>query len=678
MNNSNYDVSQEFDNRLTENTKALSEEFLLNFYRNALSLTEEEKHGKKVYRVFIGRRSFVTACLYIKHHEEQIDHQIINSVYSDGGLRVLAKNLADELYQAKQNNDISLIIKWMEQSIFLYDDVLIYGRALGSLLAAAEEIFADRYLELSGFEGNPKRLRDIFLRFIKIKTAVKNSQPNLLRVRYWQCLMDEEIKETQPNKWRCFSYDIAERIYHSDIPNAAFIPAICFSGDNYISNYIKDRFIYCGDNGMLKDFQHTTNKYNDRSLDTFIRLLSSGNSIKAFLTVRCTQQYIIPFVFLPVLGRNSFTRLETNIIKRLNTINPELAIIAQKKCEQWKGIPKLNMMYIELLTMILSISLLRSFLDEIGVSVDSFTKDSKEFLVKHTTYNVMMCNYAHDDDVKRLLSVLFDFQSQDFFSVSELVEIIEDSLAYDEVITNDLFAISNNIMIKNKEAKVLNKIERVIFSCGIESEKAVYDLLNGSLSPSNDSIQYFSFPSNNTMNNTLHNIYSHPNSWVSKSASCYTIITILLQMMDAGCFSITVGEEDDQYIQCLKAGEYSLCTITSRFAPFFPILREIENRCLRQKLDPKKYFYGEFIDFLNRYPKCEDLDELDKKILDSYSTFKKQIYYDMVKKLLNSGQHCDDYMFLIEKFFEKYPKKVSVDKYEQYCKYLYHTVMYKG
>ena len=56
----------------------------------------------------------------------------------------------------------------------MYDDILIHGRTIAGLLSTAEEVFANRYLELrrknpeKGKDYSASELYDIFLSFIHI------------------------------------------------------------------------------------------------------------------------------------------------------------------------------------------------------------------------------------------------------------------------------------------------------------------------------------------------------------------------------------------------------------------------------------------------------------------------------------------------------------------------------
>ena len=114
------------------------------FYERALSSNWNEQQEKKVYRVFIGRRSFVKACMYIRDHH--IDEEICETVFSDIGFRVLVAKLGRYLAHAVVHRQIDQFFK---NRIFLYDDILIHGRALSGLLSAAEEIFITAFREAS-------------------------------------------------------------------------------------------------------------------------------------------------------------------------------------------------------------------------------------------------------------------------------------------------------------------------------------------------------------------------------------------------------------------------------------------------------------------------------------------------------------------------------------------------
>lgn len=660
------------------NNERSSVDELSSFYRDAFEPLRSERLGEcRVYRVFIGRRSFVQACSYVKEHADEIESSVLNTVYSDGGLRILAYKMAEELYNVHVSGDENMLYWWNCQRIILYDDILIYGRALGGLLSAVEEIFADRYLELSGSKENHEQLYDWFLPLISIKTAYKNSRPNLLKIRYRSRLVLQAMRVCEPAEWRRISYEIASRVYRSDVPNAVFIPAIRFDADSEAVSEIREDFLRNQTGGALQNYRYTSNRYNRRKLDTYISCVSSEGKLRAILTLRCTKDYIIPFVFLPSLSESSFSEIEHEIMNRLRKSSAVALNALKAKAQEWRNIDKLNVMYIELINMILGVSLLRSFLDHIkSNSLLMWDMSNEDDINRYTTYQMMMCNYAHDKEVSILLKHLFDFTVPPCFTLEELSGLFVDTLQPNEYIIDDsMIRTSKNLEKVTDVSRVVNKLEKVVFSYGIESEKNAFNLMTGSLSPSYDSIQYFSFPLNNTLSNTLHDIYKNRISWIHDKASVYDIVSYLLQMMDSGCFSLTVGESRDSYLQCLKTGEQSLNTITYRYAMFLPLMNEIVLRCYRQNDFSAKGIYDEFNTFLNKAPYSDRLDEMDKQIVGLYKAIKNQLF-DLVNKIVSAGQSCSDYFFLTDIRMKERPMSMKPDEYYNYCSYLYHQVMY--
>ena len=122
--------------------------------------------------------------------------------------------------------------------IILFDDILIHGRALGGLLSEAEDIFADTFLSVSKNSCRRREeLYDVFLKRIVIRTAFRNSNPNLLRLRYKSRIIPED-NLYEPSEWRWFGYEIAESVYQAEVPNAAFVPAVLLDG-RYMRGRIK-------------------------------------------------------------------------------------------------------------------------------------------------------------------------------------------------------------------------------------------------------------------------------------------------------------------------------------------------------------------------------------------------------------------------------------------------------
>ena len=106
-------------------------------------------------------------------------------------------------------------------------------------------------------------LKNIFLDSISIKTEFVNLQPSLLSERYKDCLLANEDNYLQADQWRERSYYYSKTIFESDIPNAAFIPAIAM--ENLCAREdLHNAFI--SRSNKLDGFEFKNSEYKRRSL----------------------------------------------------------------------------------------------------------------------------------------------------------------------------------------------------------------------------------------------------------------------------------------------------------------------------------------------------------------------------------------------------------------------------
>ena len=646
------------------------------FYKDSLSPRFREGEGLTFYRVFVGRRCFVSAGKFIEKYN--VNNDIVNTVYSDGGMRILAKTLAEQYY----NDSIASPEhpKLLSTFIFLYDDILIHGRALGGLLSRSEEIFAETFLSLAGAgcQLTPEQLYDIFLNRVFITTAFRNTYPNLLKARYKKRLVENEENTYEPSLWRKYSYEIADTLYRSDMPNAAFIPAIKL--ENAKANKdIQNHYWNSKGIGKLNGFEFTWNYYKQRTLVTFMSLLTADECLNAVMTIRMTEKYIIPFIFLPPLNRKQYVFLTEELTDRMTTRlrRKRLSSVLTDYQREWDR-PKLNMMYAELLNLILSVTLLRSFMEEIDY--DLFEKQltggaRRGFLTNRTTFRLMLCNYAHEPRIRELIFVLLDPNAPTLFTIKELKSLLltctsKGSPLYsgiDTITTKPLYTISD---------KTAAHIERVPFDYGIESEAESYHLLSGTLAPSSDSLQYFSFPVQNTVSDFLRGIYHSRITKIRKQLSLYDAFAYILQMMDDGCLALTVGaEKEEDHIQCLKACENSLNTLPYVYAEYLPLLDEIERRCRRQGVTTLRAFYDEFNHFINTYKDRRMTKNVRSSYFDAIIPIRLRLTY-MMYLILASGQHAADYLFLVDKKFKENDIRMSAEDLIDYIRRVFYNFSY--
>lgn len=641
------------------------------FLKNSISDEYCEKQfgynipEENIHRVFIGRRSFVSICKYID--ENEVNREILKTIYSDVGIRVAVKELAKKFFDFTKNSNEKNIAQFPYR-IVIFDDILIYGRTLGGLLSACEEIFADTYFLLEKYSSNYSReeLYNIFLSFVKIDTVLKNKSSSLLKTRYQKCIIPRD-NYCEPKEWRKISYEIAESTFYADIPNAAFIPALKFMESFSKADFAK-AFAECQSKGLLSDFKMIKNNYRGRKLDSYIAVFSENDTLKFVFTVRCTEKYIIPFVFLPALNDSQYDRIMETLFRKYPLFKNEL----KYRRREWSS-PQLNIIYTELINMIVTTVFLRAFLAEFGSNVNL------KSILANTTANIMEYNYAHDREIKSLLESLLNYEKVPLCSLSEMKKLLSDTIGLRKYIFKGISDITLNDKY-DKSVKFIQRTERrfekAVFDYGITSEKSAYNMMKNFFSPNYSSMSYFSLPSKNLIGNILQKIYSYEDSWVRRTISLNNTFAYLLQMMDSGCMSLTVGKNDGEYIQCLKTGEQSLNMLIYRYAQYLPLLNEIQWRCKRQGRNTPEGLYYEFNYFFDSCHAYGEKNHANTKDIESIrDEFRLYLIY-IVCQLYNSGQSCEDYMYLVDKKLADLNVSISPKEYIQSWKNLYFDIVY--
>lgn len=650
MSNNSYAAERQ-DNVIVPISDDSARNRLEKFYRTAfLPLRKEVDEGYQCYRVFVGRRCLVTAHRYVLQNRNRISQKVLGTLYSDGSLRVVAEKMGKAYHQYLLQHPDGEIDDF-KHIIILFDDILIHGRALGGLLSEAEDIFADTFLSVSKNSCRRREeLYDVFLKRIVIRTAFRNSNPSLLRLRYKSRIIPED-NLYEPSEWRWFGYEIAESVYQAEVPNAAFVPAVLLDG-RYMRGRIKKTFLKNAERKGVRQFSCLEKGYLGRDIDAYICLLKDKAGLSAVMTLRCTENYLIPFVFLPRMDLFQYLELCDRIDTLLVRISPRLQRAVLRKSEEWNE-NRLNRSALlsELLNALLSSLLLRAFLAEIGLPGGNTGED---FVRQHTTVPLVLWNFAYDDDIRELLYTVMDPEVPPVCSLSELQSLLSDFCRRNN---SRIFTEISDITERGADGaameKALRKIEKVVFDYAISSESRANSLLMGSLSPSERSVRYFSFPSDNTVGDFLHKVYAYRDSWIRRSLPLTDVFFYLLQMMDAGFVSLRVGEDREKpgvpgYIQCIKPGEQSLNTLPYTYAYSLPLLAEIERRCKRQNAVTIYGLNDELTRFFAFYKNYEKRTGADLSFFDQFIPQKNRLLY-LLHKIISSGQSCNDYMFLVEK-----------------------------
>ena len=651
---------------------------LNSFYRTVFSsLRKEVYEGYTCYRVFVGRRCLVLAQRYLLQNKDTIPPDILKTLHSDGGLRLVAVKLAEEFCRFR-NNFPTADIEEFKHIVILFDDILIHGRTIGALLSDAEDIFADTYLKLSpNSDLLRKDLYDIFLKCLVIRTAFRNSNPSLLRFRYKSRILDEDNKYDPPD-WRQFCYEISDSIYRSEVPNAIFVPAVFLNG--IISRErVRKLFLQKARKDGMQHFELIKKSYMGRDIDAYICPLTEKSGLSAVLTLRCTDNYLIPFVFLPELDSKQYQGLFRLIDRFLENIAPGLGQIIYKKQEEWNMQNKrLTVLTTELLNALLSAILIRAFLQDIGYPLQG---DDEDFVKKQTTVDMTLWNYAHDNDVKKLLYTVFAPSVTQICPLNELIVLLKDFCTQNNrLLFSEIGDITKQKPGLAAEEKARRKIERVVFDYAISSESKANSLIMGSLSPSEQSLQYLFFPSDNTVGDFLRKLYAYRDSWVRRSLPLTEAFYYLLQMMDADYVSLRVGTdlmkpETTTHIQCVKPGEQALNALPYRYADGLPLLAEIERRCKRQHATAINDLNDDLMRFFSGYQNYEHIKGVDLSFFDHFIPEKNRLIY-MLYKTISSDQSCRDYMFLLGKRLENNPNNPDAATLIEKIRTIFYRVSY--
>ncbi len=664
--------------------ESLGEHFttINSFFRTAFKLIDFAINGAEVFVVFIARRCFVLACvflrsLYSEHEDKYLDY--LSKIYSDGGLRILAKRIARNYFI---NDDYKCII-------FLFDDILIHGRAVSGLLSSAEEIFAEEYLTLKrlnpgiGREYTKKQLYDKFLEFIIIKTGYTSTQPDLLRERYKARLDRDDVLMATPRKWRDASNRISKLIYQSETPNAAFVPGLLFSDRFLNRDIIRESFISAKNDyreSAICDWKYIKNDYKGRNTDFYMLAIPSYGDVHTVFTIRCTDNYLMPLVFLPKFENDSNAwSLAADITGRLKDIGYSDVLNLLRVFYGFQRVEKLSNMYTELITMIYSVTLMRAFLAEIHCDLrEHFVFDSERYINSFTTVPAIMGNYAHNTAIKHVLSFLMDPDTDPLFSLREIEARITYYHKMNNFIIDYPYYCDEFSLNQEEEKRLVGNLERAIFRFGMDSEVEAYRLSTGVFVPSDESVEYFYFPKNNDIKKVIESIYQEDGGWMRNHASLYTVFAYLLQMMDYGNLGLITGTIDNHiFTQCLKAGEQSLNVEASKFALALPIMNEIEQRCRRQG----RLYIGAFsdeLDYFNRQARYYLVDNQNQFLQEACDIMldkeKADEIIEFESGLISAGHKSSDYMFALEEELGK--RDISASQFKKECHDFYYRVVY--
>lgn len=648
---------------------------LRRFYMNAF---KKGINNSNTYVVFVARRCAVLGSLFLRSFKNEFNiddySKIHDSIYTDAGFRSLVLTIAYNCYR-----DFNY-----ECNIYLYDDILIHGRAISSLLSCAEDIFVSEYRLLLNDrpdEYNKCSDEDLaakFLSFIHIETAAQSKNQLLLKRRFSNRVeneLQEGFEKSDANEWRDKSYQCADAILHSDTPNACFSPNLKLNSVGY--DIIHTLFSSLG--GVEKSrFQFIRTEYKGRSLDTYTWLLPVADKAQAVFTIRCTKHYIIPFALLPECSQEKMDYIEEKILQKIrsNVLVGDFADEADELTailKKWNKSEEISVLYTEVINLILSLNVFKLFLKDLNGSEAQFSGIEFACLKDKCNIKNIMYNYAHESVIEKLIEMLLDPAIEPLFTYEEIEELFYKSADVNKYIVNNVSQITKEFKDEN-ECEIIKHLEDAAFLYGSTSEQDAHSLAISSFTPSYVSIKKLRFPVKNSIEAFLNTVYSQNDGWCYDNAPLKYIIAYTLQFIDAGVLAISTGRNKEKYILTVRPGEQSLVTVPMRCAQYIPLMCEIEDRCNRQGRTPRSAFISEFDYFVLMY-KQKDID----KDTEEFKYYEGLIYYlETLKRLADflysSGQSFKDYMFTVNIYFKNHYEKAK--EQESFCKDLYYSIIY--
>lgn len=566
----------------TEAKLILGDEFFIglrDFYR-------EIRESKHQYKVCLVRRSFVLSRIFMSIDGVSEVNFDENGCMTDSAIFSLCTEIAVFFLTYKKFPDI-----------LVCDDILIHGRAMNAFLVKLENQIID-CLKEQGCSLTEDTVRTKLISAIDVRVYMKSDKSSLMLARYQTKVKCNRVAEA--SVWRNLSNRMSVLICESGDANASFI----------LSARIKETEIDVGED----EYVSVTTSYRENVQTAYIKTICDAASVSAILTIRkCTtpvagEYRLIPFIFLPSLSQYVKEEILFDIKSRLP--NGKFVQIVQ----QWER--SSSRLCSEFLSMVLSQSLLLSFINEYGLVQEDSGQDE---IIK------LAHNYGRTQDVYELLRYI---QWNALFTMKELLNLLRDVTAMSWPICREIGMQHQDEQSEN----LLYIMENMISEAGWKAEKQAYELRTGRYVPTK--LQYKEMRTN--IVDFMEEVIKETER-INEQFSFYYMTAYILQFMDAGLMAVSVYKEvnsEEEYAQYCKAGEQSITVQPKRNARYIPLLMAMERRCIGAGLN----FQKELLTFIENSEKTVDEK---KAMLDSIN--------DFMEKLRQTGQSVSDWdFFMIE------------------------------
>lgn len=612
--------------------------------------SDEEQDYTKYY-VLVGSQTISLYNLWFQENKKNNNHNINNKIYFEDSMVMIARNIAIEYYNLKQKNKYAKIEE-INSRIILIQNIFITGRKMHSILTIAENVFINTYSSLIKSDNKKEKYKyqNLFLSIVYLVPIIKSDKNDILSRSQHECILKSNIYERK----KCF--EIEYNINKEIVKQSGFATLPFISAKTNIKLLKK----YCSDYLDNKLLIYKNSKYNLNNFSLTSLNIDNSIYIKSIFSFYIYNNTVCPIVFLPIVNIEKIVKIATEISKYV----PSQKCIILNKIEEL-DLQELHEYLIKFIYALLNVFMLKAFINEINNKIKEDDEKMKLYLDEEN----IKSRFANDQDILELFKMILSDNEVLDVKLEDLKRIINLVIEKDKY----LFIIHENMKTNINEniinPKVIEKIERVMFSRMQEIEIKTNSLIYGNLSPSDEFVRSLNFPYYNDFKSILNEIYGYRNSWILEEISIYDMISILLDYYYLGLFNIEFTINNSKVIQFIKFERMAIYNYIYRFVMYLPILNEIRNRCLRKRLENnKEIFYQEFILFFKHYKNNINLlnnIEKDKLKLLNFSY-----------RIIDAKQNHSDYFFLINIKLKELNLSITSEELIKYFNNLYNKVIY--
>jgi len=601
--------------------RELFDDLMENWYEKAVS-------GGWRYVVFVVRRSYILALILERFSNKKMTSDSSTTFLTDSSIVRYCDEIAD-FYEEHG----------YFPKILLCDDILIHGRNVNYVIDRIERRVIER------LDGIPEEaIKNDLAKAINIHIFVTNDAPLSLLSRYLPILVTRRIEA--PAFWHNLSSDVSAYVNCTGIANAV-----------YVFNRVLTKRDF---NVIRKNVETISTSYQNVDEDSYVRLYESepglvkwASAIR-FLWFTKDECNAIPFVYLPELDAEEQRILIKDIERRVDAHEYyKAARKLIKRMTESKDSRGIN----ELLTYILSCTVIHECCEASSVDFKIYS-DAGVF-----------------KKLARHLGVQGVSEQNTINALQQLCEcpVYDTTDDIDDFLQSECLGVENYLLEYDVNAQNVDKddiklfLENYFYINGRNSEYKVYSTRR--VQRVFDS--YTSYDESNTLNNTLNEICGNYNKTGVKYAFMY-----MMQMMDAGVFSVSGNAADDKpigYHQLAKAGEQALLILPLRMDLFVPLITRIFDYCTLRKIEPNGYI-EKFFD--SPYGK-EIIEDAQSKYGETIDAFRVINFLDNLKYMGQTpGDWNGDYNIRLPYFKEasisdviayNERKDKYVKMYDSYC-----------